>query len=78
MEKELRLKIISDGTPQGTIVSDEDGNRVENVSNVEISIGANMLSTVRLTLVGIPVEVSYKANDVVYLAETPEIIEEYL
>jgi hypothetical protein len=67
-EERIKLKVVSDGTEDGTKVVDQDGKRLDNVTDFTFTIGAEQLATVTLTLVGIPVNINYAAQ-VTSLAE---------
>ncbi len=54
----MKLKIVSDGTPMGTRVEDEKGNRLDGVTSVEWDAGIDRLATCTLELTGVPVEVT--------------------
>ena len=46
----MRLKIVSDGTPGGTHVTNEDGERVERVRAVAFSIAHDKAAELTLTV----------------------------
>jgi hypothetical protein len=52
----MKLKIISDGTPKGTKVVDEMGNRVEYVQSVQWSVKVGELSRATIEILDIPIE----------------------
>jgi len=59
----MQVKIISDGTSQGTKIIDENGNALENVSDIVWQADARTsLCTAFLTLVKVPIEVKVEAN----------------
>lgn len=59
----LKLKVISDGTSEGTKVFDiESGEVLPNVIDFEYKVGVDGNPQIVLTLVGVPVEVNYTAK----------------
>lgn len=54
----MKLKIISDGTPQGTSIVDiETGERLERVTSIKWSIDAKWLAVATIELCEIPVDI---------------------
>ena len=50
MDYKNRIKIISDGTPQGTSVFDYDGKNItDGVTNIKLEIGVDTLMTAVIT-----------------------------
>jgi hypothetical protein len=47
----MKLKVITDGTPQGTRVTDETGIKVENVRYVKFEVGVDFLARATIELV---------------------------
>lgn len=54
----MRIRILSDGTGNGTRVVDERGQRVEMVTKIEWQVEVKGLATAVLTFARVPVEVS--------------------
>jgi hypothetical protein len=44
----MKLKIVSDGTPTGTRVEDETGNRIENVTSIDWWIGVDFVARCKI------------------------------
>lgn len=54
----MRIKIISDGTSQGThVVNEQTGERLDLVTRISWELSATHLATATLTLLRVPVEV---------------------
>lgn len=60
MDERLKLKIVSDGTVEGTIVLDDLGRVLENVIDFSYGLTAEGVPVIRLALVGVEVEINYK------------------
>lgn len=57
--KEVKVKIVSDGTTWGTkIVDEETGNEIHNVTKIEWTAEAGHMCVARITLVKVPVEIT--------------------
>jgi hypothetical protein len=61
MEK-INLKITSDGTPEGTIIQDQNGRTLDNVIDFSFQLDNTGVPIVKLNLVGVPVDVKYEAK----------------
>jgi hypothetical protein len=64
MEKQLKLKIVSDGSPVGTKIIDiESGNVIFNCSKLNINLDSNQKTgTCELTLINTPFEFTGNAK----------------
>lgn len=71
-EERIKLKVVSDGTSDGTKVYDQDGKVLQNVTDFSFSVAADGLGIVNLSLVGVPVEINYTAQ-VTSLEELAEL-----
>lgn len=58
----INLKITSDGTQEGTIIQDQDGRIMENVTDFSFHLDTDGIPIVKLSLVGVPVEINYDAK----------------
>lgn len=65
----MKLKIVSDGTPMGTFVMDEDGNRVEGVTEIEWNIGVDRVGKCRLAFNLAAIEVETKVEETAQLED---------
>ena len=55
MSAPFRLQVVSDGTPAGTIVRDEEGRELADVVSVAWSIGPDRFATVTIEVEDVPV-----------------------
>ncbi len=55
----IRLKVMSDGTIEGTYILDQDGRVLDNVIKVEYKIDMDGNPQIHLTLVGVPVSIQF-------------------
>lgn len=62
MEDKIQLSIQSDGTSEGTIVRDQDGRTLDNVIRFDWSLDLDGNPQTTLTLVGVPVSITYNAK----------------
>lgn len=53
----MKVKIVSDGTPHGTRITDETGNPIEYVDSIDWEMRMDRLATATVRFVAIPVEV---------------------
>lgn len=61
MSKEsIILKVESDGTPEGTFITDSLGRTLDNVIDVKFGLNATELPTVTIELVGVEVSINTK------------------
>lgn len=62
----MKLKFISDGTPEGTKLVDENGNKIEHVSSVEWKVEAGnegfFIPELSIKLFDVEVEINSKTN----------------
>ena len=63
MVKNMKLKIISDGTTRGTKVIDEMGNMVEHVQAISWQIRVGELSLATIELIDIPIETAVNHSE---------------
>lgn len=62
MKKTNSIKIISDGTPNGTKITDSKGKIIDNIVEIDWKISVGNLATATLKLVQIPVHLKSKRN----------------
>lgn len=56
MSEEMRLRIVSDGTPAGTKVLDEEGRRLRNVKAIAWGIDTDGMARLRIEVAAVPVD----------------------
>lgn len=59
-EEKIILKIVSDGTPEGTSIKDSAGRVLDNVIDFKYNLNATDLPTVTIELVGVEVSINSK------------------
>lgn len=64
------MRIISDGTPQGTKVLTKDGVMVDGVTRVEISIDADGFTAVTLYVIPRYVDIVFEKENVSVIKDT--------
>lgn len=58
----IELKITSDGTSEGTIIQDQFGRVIDNVTDISFHLDADNVPIVKLSLVGVPIHINYDAK----------------
>lgn len=71
----LKLKLISDGTSEGTYLVDEEGKVLDGVLSIKWGLNATEVPTVEVTLVAIPVKISYETIKGNHLKELRDALE---
>lgn len=68
--EKLELRIVSDGTPSGTRVTDQFGTPIYNVRSINWNVSASsQVSVVTLELVNVPVTLTVPEDKVIYRTE---------